>query len=86
MAPQAIFPILPLRRNLKALDRLKNSLARVGSFYGAKMFGALADDIDAPAGHQRKTLPTKLCCGGCSFQFGRASILFPRLPHLVQTT
>ena len=23
---------------------------------------------------------------GCSFQFGRTSILFPRLPHLAQTT
>jgi hypothetical protein len=34
----------------------------------------------------RQTLPTKLCYDGCSFQFGRTSILFPRLPHLAQTT
>jgi hypothetical protein len=31
-------------------------------------------------------LPVKLSCGGCSFQFGRTLILFPRLPHLAQTT
>src|SRR4029077_192066 len=34
----------------------------------------------------RHTLPLRLDWGGCSFQFGRTSILFPRLPHLAQTT
>jgi len=34
----------------------------------------------------RRCLPVRLSRGGCSFQFGRTSILFPRLPHLAQTT
>jgi hypothetical protein len=50
-----------------------------------KMFGALADYIDAPAGilttspirNGQRSPP-----GGCSFQLARTSILFPRLPHL----
>jgi hypothetical protein len=28
----------------------------------------------------------ELCCGGCSFQIGLTSILFPRLPHLPHFT
>ena len=36
--------------------------------------------------HQRNTLPVRLWPGGCSFQFGRTSILLPRPPHLAQTT
>ena len=35
---------------------------------------------------QRHTLPVRLGCVGCSFQLGLTSILFPRLPHLAQTT
>ena len=35
---------------------------------------------------QRHTLPVRLSLGGCSFQFGRTSILLPRPPHLAQTT
>ena len=31
-------------------------------------------------------LPVRLSLGGCSFQFSLTSILFPRLPHLAQTT
>jgi hypothetical protein len=34
----------------------------------------------------RHTLPVRLGCVGCSFQFGRTSMLLPRLPHLAQTT
>jgi hypothetical protein len=35
-------PILPLRRYLKTLSRLKNSLARVGSLYGKSETGTAA--------------------------------------------
>jgi hypothetical protein len=34
----------------------------------------------------RHTLPVRLSLGGCSFQFGRTSILLPRPPHLAHTT
>jgi hypothetical protein len=36
-------------------------------------------------GH-RHCFPVRLGCVGCSFHFGRTSILFPRLPHSAQTT
>jgi hypothetical protein len=32
------------------------------------------------------TLPVRLSCGGCSFQFGRTSMYRPRAPHLAHTT
>ena len=34
----------------------------------------------------RHTFPVRLSPGGCSFQFGRTSILFPRPPHLAHFT
>jgi hypothetical protein len=47
----------------------------------------MPEDIDPPSGHLAEHLPGQaLALGGCSFQFGRTSILFPRLPHLAQTT
>jgi hypothetical protein len=39
------------RRNFKPLGRLLDGFPFGSGFNGAKMFGALADDIDAPAGH-----------------------------------
>ena len=49
-----------------------------GSVRAASSRLALAD--------QRHILPVRLSRGSCSFQFGRTSILFPRLPHLAHTT
>ena len=37
-------------------------------------------------GTHRHTFPVRLSPEGCSFQFGRTSILFPRLPHLAHFT
>jgi hypothetical protein len=34
----------------------------------------------------RQTFPVRLSPAGCSFQFGRTSILFPRLPHFAHFT
>ena len=44
------------------------------------------DRVQKNGSIHRYTLPVKLVCGVCSFQFGRTSILFPRPPHLAQTT
>jgi hypothetical protein len=44
-------PVLPFWRNIKFLSRYLYGFVRIGSLNSAKMFGALADDIDAPAGH-----------------------------------
>ena len=45
----------------------------------------IARSMTTSIGH-RHTLPVRPSRGGCSFQFGRTSILFPRLPHLPHFT
>ena len=44
-------PIASLWRNLEPLGRLLNGFLFGGGINSAEMFSALADDIDAPAGH-----------------------------------
>jgi hypothetical protein len=44
-------PVLPLRRDLKALDGLSDCFVRIGSLYSAQVLSALADDVYAPTCH-----------------------------------
>jgi hypothetical protein len=44
-------PVLPLWRNIKFPSRYLFGFLCIGSLNRSEMFGALADDIDAPAGH-----------------------------------
>ena len=44
-------PIAPVRRNLEPLGRLLDGFLLGSGFYSAKIFSALANNIDAPAGY-----------------------------------
>jgi hypothetical protein len=66
--------VLARRLDLKPFDRGRNRFFLGVGKNGAEVFGALADQINAPAGHQRNTLPVKLgCVAPISHSSGRLS-------------
>jgi hypothetical protein len=66
---------LAVGRNLESHHRQLDGFLFVGRDDRPEVLGALAYQGHGPAGHHRHTFPVRLDWGGCSFQFGRTSLL-----------
>ena len=73
-------PVLPLWRNIKFPSRYLFGFLCIGSLNRAEMFGTLADNIDAPAGHLAETpcLPDLAVSAALSSSGAQRTIPFDR--------
>jgi hypothetical protein len=65
-------PIASVRRNVEPLGRLFDGFLLCVRFNSAKMFGAFADNVDAPAGHLTKHLSGQALARWLLFPVGPA--------------
>jgi hypothetical protein len=84
LRPDLLFnqPVPALRWNTKLLRRLLKRFTLLGRLDGSEMFSAFADDVYAPASHQRRhtirqtSIPTRPIAMAISSQRMIASIIF----------
>ena len=70
-------PVLSFGRNIKSLGRYLYGFLCIGSLNRAEMFGTLADNIDAPAGHLTEHLACQTWLCRLLFPVRARSALYP---------